>query len=256
MAIAFDKLVAHFDAPGVRAIVLMGSHARGEAGPYSDIDLVRFTDGVDIPGADSHLYHGHLLVVSNVPPGEVEKCFSEPEAATNTIAGLRRTRVLLDRADYFAGIQVRARAFVWDEAMQGRANRWASEMMVGNAEEARKGLEGLRRNDIGRMLNACFGFSWSMSRVMKVQRGVLLSGDNGLYDEVAQAMSEQPEWVSLRRAAFGIEDEHGQALSLREQVQAGLRLYALTAELLAPVLLPEHRPLIEHTVSLIRGAVK
>jgi hypothetical protein len=90
---------------------------------------------------------------------------------------------------------------------------------------------------------------------MKVQRGVLLSSDNGIYDEVTRAMSDQPEWVSLRRAAFGIEDERGRTPPLCEQVQAGLRLYALTAELLSSLLLPEHRLLIEQTVSFIRAAL-
>jgi len=34
-------LAGQFDGPQVRALVLMGSHARGTAGPYSDVDLVR-----------------------------------------------------------------------------------------------------------------------------------------------------------------------------------------------------------------------
>ncbi|GHO78470.1 hypothetical protein KSD_62410 [Ktedonobacter sp. SOSP1-85] len=255
MSIAFNDLVARFDAPEVCALVLMGSHARGEAGPYSDIDLVRFTYKAEPSEPESFLFQERLLVVSTVGPDEVERWFHEPQAATDTIAGVRCARALLDREGYFAQIQARAKVFVWDDAMQQRANRWASEMLVGNAEEARKGLEGLRRNDVGRLLNARFGLSWSMSRVMKVQHGILLSGDNAIYDEVAQAMDDQPEWVRLRRAAFGIEDERGHALTLHEQVRAGLQLYALTARLLSPILLLEHRPLIEHTVSLIQRAL-
>jgi hypothetical protein len=98
----FEELVERFDASGVRALVLMGSHARGEAGPYSDIDLVRFTNGTDIQGAGSYLYQGHLLVVSNVLPDEVERWFREPQVATDTVDGLRRARALLDREGYFA----------------------------------------------------------------------------------------------------------------------------------------------------------
>lgn len=203
MTIAFNELVERFDAPEVRAVVLMGSHARDEAGSYSDIDLVRFIDRAESSEAESYLYQGHLLVVSPVSPDEVEKWFYDAQRATDTIAGVRSARALLDREDYFAEIQARARAFVWDEAMQQRANRWASEMLVGNAEEARKGLEGLHRNDIGRLLLARFGLTWSMSRVMKVQRGILLVSENDLYDEVGRAMNAYPEWVRLRRAAFG-----------------------------------------------------
>lgn len=102
MSIAFDKLVARFDGPEVRALVLMGSHARGEVGPYSDIDLVCFTYKEMHSDAESFLYEGHLLVVSTVGPGDVERWFHEPQAATDTIAGVRCARALLDREGYFA----------------------------------------------------------------------------------------------------------------------------------------------------------
>jgi Nucleotidyltransferase domain len=250
--VSFEQLIQRFSAPGLHALVLMGSYARGDAGPYSDIDVVRFTDGTELAGAGSSLDDGHLVVVSNVTPEQVERWFSEPEAATDTIMGVRSAQALLDRDGNFAGIQRRAQAFEWDQAMQERANHWASAMLVGWIEEVHKGLAGLQRNDNGRLLNARHGLSWGLSRVMKVQRGVLISGDNAFYDEVAQAMGQQSEWVRLHRTAFGIESEEGQAPTLSEQVRAGLRLYILTAELLALVLQTEDRPLITHTIQLIR----
>ena len=54
--------------------------------------------------------------------------------------------------------------------------------------------------------------------------------------------------MQLLRTAFGSEDEDGNAPTLGEQVRAGLRLYVLTAELLAPALRTEDRPLITHTI--------
>src|SRR5947207_15604358 len=113
LPIPLEELVQRFDAPSVHAIVLMGSYARGEAESYSDIDVVRFTDQTDLAGAGSYLSEGHLVVVSNVTPDQVENWFSEPEAATNTILGVRRAQALLDRNGYFAGIQRRAEAFEW-----------------------------------------------------------------------------------------------------------------------------------------------
>jgi len=161
---------------------------------------------------------------------------------------VRSAQALLDRDGYFVGIQARARAFAWDQTMQARANHQASAMLVGWIEEVHKGLAGLKHNDIGRLLNARHGLSWGLSRVMKVQRGVLMSGDNALYDAVAQEMGQQSEWVRLQRTAFGIENEEWIAPTLSEQVKAGLQLYILTAELLAPVLRTEDRPLITHAV--------
>ena len=125
-------------------------------------------------------------------------------------------------------------------------------MLVDWIEEVHKGLAGLKHNDIGRLLNARHGLSWGLSRVMKVQRGVLISGDNAFYDELSRSMGQQQEWMQLLRTAFGIENEEGIAPTLSEQVRAGLRLYILTAELLAPVLRTEDRPLITHAMQLIR----
>jgi hypothetical protein len=148
-------------------------------------------------------------------------------------------------------LQRRAHDFVWDSAMQSKANRWAAEQMVGIIEEAHKGLEGLRRNDIGRMLNARFGMSWILSTIMRVQRGVLLTSDNGVWTEVNRAVGETTPWVRVRRTAFGIEDAAGRTPTLREQVVAGLKLYVLTARYLEKALPGREGELVRETVSRI-----
>jgi predicted nucleotidyltransferase len=254
---SLDSLIDRLDARGVRTLALMGSYARGEAGPYSDVDVVRFVHNAErnLAGAGSYLHEEQLVVVSDVTPAQVEQWFSEPEAAVNVIMGLRHARPLRDPAGHFMAIQARADAFVWDAALQERANRWASERMVGWVEEVHKGLEGLRRGDIGRLLNARFGLSWGLSRVMTVQRGVLLLGDNAFYEALSREMGLASDWVRLWHTAFGIEDADSCAPTLREQVIAGLRLYALTAELLRPVLRAEDEPLITHTRTLVRTAL-
>jgi hypothetical protein len=163
---------------------------------------------------------------------------------------------LRDQEGYFAAIQARAHAFTWDAAMRERANQWASRQMVGWIEEVHKGLEGLRRDDIGRLLNARFGLSWGLSQVIIVQRGLLLVGDNAFYDAITASMAGQSEWLRLYRAASGIEADDGRAPTLREQVMAGLRLYVLTAELLGPALQPDDRLLIYRTCVLIKAVLE
>lgn len=141
MPATFDDLAARFDGPGVRAVVLVGSYASGNAGPLSDVDLIHFTDGLAAPaGAGSHLIDDRLVVVSDVDPAGVVEAFSRPQIAVGSIEGLRRGHALIDR-------------------------------------------------------DACFAST-----------------------------------------AFANENEEGIAPPLREQVTAGLRLYVVTAGLLAPVL--------------------
>ena len=252
------SLAQKFDASSVNAVVLMGSHARGDAGPYSDVDLVRFVaeESADLAGAGSHLIDGVLVVVGNVTLSQAEEWFTQPQRATDTMAGLRSARALIDRQTTFAALQARAHAFVWTEELQIKADLWASEQMVGWIEEVHKGLEGLRRHDAGRLLNAGFGLSWGLSTVVKVQRGILLSGDNGFFVEVATTVGQESLWSQLRAVAFGVAEVHGRPPSLRERVVAGLHLYGLTVELIATAIQPEHAPLITQTIQLINEQIE
>ena len=250
----FEKLAKQFDHVHAAALVLMGSYARGEAGPYSDVDLVRFTldDETVPPGGGSHLIDGRLVVVSSVTPSQVEATFTRPEVAVETIQGLRSGQALIDRDGFLRTLQHRATAFQWDEEMQTRANHWASRQMVGWIEEVRKGLEGLCRGDTGRLLHARFGCSWGLARVMCVHRGVLLSGDNALFEEVIASVGHDSAWAHLCRSVYGAGPEPS---TLDDQVRAGLQLYSQTAAMLAGILLEEDQPLIANTVSLINEAL-
>ncbi len=252
----FEWLARRFDAPGVRAIAVMGSHARGDSLPHSDIDLLRLIEAdTALEGAGSHLVGGHLVVVSDADPQRVETWFTRPEMATNAIVGVREARALIDRGGAFAAVWARACAFEWDAAMQERANAWAGAEMVGLIEEVHKGLNGLIQPHTGRLLNARFGLSWGLCKVMQVQRGVLLSGDNSFYEQLAEAIGRGSRWVHLRRIAFGIEDADGRAPTLREQVIAGLELYVETAALLAGALPSPEAELVAETVRRIRSAL-
>ena len=244
----FSKLVARFRGDGVTAIALAGSFARGDAGKFSDVDLICFRDANSpTRDAETDLIDQRFVVANHVTPTQVADWFSLPDEASAWIAGIRSACPLWDPQGDFAAIQQRANDFVWDDAMQAQANAWASAQMVGWIEEAQKGLAGLRRNDEGRLLNARYGLSWGLLNVMRVQRGVLISSDNRTYAEVVQSLGCDSDWARLSRQTFGVA---GNA-SLREQVAAGLQLYLLTAELLAEAIQPEHGPLIEAIVCRI-----
>jgi len=245
----FRGIAAQFDTQEIAAIVLMGSFARNDAGTFSDVDIVRFHRRNETRKAESTTYfiRGALVVVSDIIPSQIEDWFTKPEQVTTCIAGLRSARTLRDEDGYFRAIQARAHQFVWDEAMQQKADTYASSQMVGWIEEVHKGLEGLRRSDNGRLINARHGLSWGLTDVMRVQKGILISGDNSSYLAVAAALGERSEWVRLSRKSFAIDGD----VSLRDQVRAGLKLYVLTAEQLAEVCKPEERTLIEETVKRI-----
>jgi len=204
-----------------------------------------------LPPQASHLIDGHLVVISPVGPAQVEDWFTRPEITVQYLSGLRRARPLIDRDGVFATASTARTDFVWDAAFQQRANEQASREMVGWVEEAHKGLEGLRRGDIGRMLHGRFGCTWGLARVICVQRGILLTGDNTLYDEVSAALGRESTWSRLLRTAYGIARQDGQPPSLREQVVAGLHLYVLTAHTIADALQPADVALVQDTAARI-----
>lgn len=251
----FEALAQRFNGPGVRAIALLGSHARGDAGPYSDVDLQRFVDEApgELPPGGSHLIDGNLVVVGTVSPAEVDAWFSEPQHVTNMVAGLRHAQALLDRDGAFAQIQARAHAFTWDSAMQAKADAYASEQMVGWIEEVHKALQGLLFDDMGRLLLGRFGLSWGVLGIVKVQRGVLLTTENELLTRVIESVGVHTEWARLCRTAFGLHDASQSPPSVYDEVRAGLRLYVETATLLVNVIQAEHAPLINQTVERIES---
>jgi len=252
------KLVGRFTEPAVQAIVLVGSFARGEAGHFSDVDLVRFLapDSPEDAEARSFIIDDRLVVVSNVLRSQVEEWFTNPVSATECIAGIRAAKPLWDPEDLFSPIQRRAHAFVWDTDMQSKANAFAGEKMVGWVEEVHKGLEGLRRNDIGRMLNARFGLSFGMMKVVRVYLGILIDGDNTFYAQTLERLGNDSEWARLCRASFGIEHREGAPLPLPEQVLAGLQLYILTADLIGNDAGVGHRSIIDRTVAVITDEIE
>jgi hypothetical protein len=249
--IDFSAIVKQYRSPGVVAVVLMGSHARGDAGPFSDVDIVRFCDSdPQHAPTETHLIDTHFVVISTVGPSRVSDWFSKPEEATASIAGIRAARTLWDPDAHFERIQNRAIAFEWDAAMQDKANVYASAEMVGLIEEAQKGLEGLQRHDIGRLLNARYGLSWGLTNVMRVQRGILISGDNASYAEVLTDIGAESEWAEASRRVFGLT-----GLSLSDQVRAGLQLYRVTARLLDDILYERDRPLVREVLRRINGEI-
>ncbi len=252
LPIDLRRLWEQWNLPQPQAIALLGSYARGEAGHFSDVDLLFLLPaGAAKPERTSFLIDGYLVVVNAVTPEQIDGWFTEPEQAVNVVAGLRDAISLRDPDSLFAAVQSRAHAFTWTAELQAKADRYASRALVGWIEESHKGLEGLRRNDTGRLLNARFGLSWGLAGVIGVQRGVLGNSDNSFYDDVRHAVGAESRWSRLLSIAFGVATSASTSFSLHEEVTAGLLLYCETVRLLADALQPEDRPLIEATVARI-----
>jgi len=257
LPIHLPTLVNMWSSVTPEAIALLGSHARGDAGPFSDLDILcLLPEGTPAPERNTFLIDGYLTVINATAPEQIDGWFTEPEQAVNVVAGLRDAIPLQDPDGLFAAAQRRAHTFTWTAEMQAKADRYASREMVGWIEESHKGLEGLRRNDVGRLLNARFGLSWGLAGVMRVQRGILGNSDNSFYDDVRYALGRESRWSSLLATAFGISTSDSASLPLHEEILAGLNLYCETARLLADILQAQDRSLIDATVARIEQELR
>lgn len=238
-----EALIKRFAGRG-ETLALWGSYARGDAGPHSDVDLLRFADGDSAgPFTESHVVEGRLVTVATTDMGEVGSWFEQPHRIVHCVRGLARARALADPRGHLEAVRRRAAAFEWTPDLHRRADAWVGGQMVGWAEEVFKGLEGVRRDDPGRLLGARFGLSWGLSRVMVVHERLMLDGDNPMFGALAERLGATSRWVRLRDRAFGV-GEGGRAPVLADQVRAGLALYRETAGHVANALGEGHREVV------------
>jgi hypothetical protein len=142
-------LVAEFVDANTIGVLLAGSHARGDATPYSDIDLIRFA--AVLPEAEADRYtlayrEGHLVSLSTTTVDAKRAELGRPETAIWAVPGLQQARVLLDREGGLAALLGEAHAFRW-EPLQAEADAYAGYNVMGLAEEAHKVLGALANGD-------------------------------------------------------------------------------------------------------------
>ncbi len=86
---------------GAIAVVLMGSHARGDALPHSDIDLIALGSG---PEYRLERRHDYLVAISWTQPEDVERAMRAPATAGLVVQGWRDGLPLLDPAGRARGV--------------------------------------------------------------------------------------------------------------------------------------------------------
>src|SRR5438477_251054 len=91
-----DALVNELDTPEVIGITLGGSYARGEATPYSDVDLACFFHEQTLLPSKRYLYHrGYLLSIASLTVSGVRQRLARLPDALWVVTGQRQ--VLLDK---------------------------------------------------------------------------------------------------------------------------------------------------------------
>jgi Nucleotidyltransferase domain len=248
------ELIAELDDEHTTVIALDGSYARGEAGPYSDVDIVCYRDDMrdDEPVRHWFQYRAGFLFSIHCIAIAAERAgmYRMPQAIWS-VGGLRNYRPLLDKRGELAALLQEARDFQWSP-LQLAAAEYASEQLARYCEFALKIMAGLTNHDLNNLHRNIPYMAGGEMEIIAVQHGLMIASDNDLLRQVTTALGEGSAWLHYYRLTTGLDYQPSSLPLLEAQGIAALRLHLETTALLRPILRASEREVIE----VIEGRVK
>ena len=240
-----DDLIRRFVDDETLALLLVGSRARGDHTPTSDIDLARHVkgEGAQQPTLYVNDAAGRLISLKTFDPASEEEGLALPGRAVWQAPTLASAVVLFDRDGNAARLIDKARRFDWADLGQA-PDRHVADEVTGYAEEALKIVDGLERGIESQIIYATMGLVLGLAEAMVVHRRGFIVSENRLFETVLDLMSGQVEWVSLMRLAAGF----GEAGPV-DRAAAALTLYAETVAMVRPLLNDDQRAVAEAALS-------
>ncbi|TMC15948.1 MAG: nucleotidyltransferase domain-containing protein [Chloroflexi bacterium] len=247
-----NALVAELDNDDIVGIILGGSFARGEARPYSDVDIACFVrDAVKLPQKRFFYRNGRLVSVAATNATDIQSRLTNPERAFLFTAG--RRRVLLDKDGSVTRLMQEIDAFNWPP-LQAVASRNANFYLMIAAESAHKVLNELVSGDELALSYAVASLFSQLTLIVAIQRGVLVKSDSTYYRQIEESVGLDSIWTRYHRIAAGVDTGSADVPPLVARGIATLHLYQETANLLWSILEPPQREVIKQTVKVIEEA--
>ncbi len=224
-----SRLVTELDEDAVTAIILTGSVARGEATPYSDVDLTRFVqEGSEYTAYKPYTYReGRLISINTRTISHYREQFTVPQEAIFVIPNLREARILLDKDRVFRTLQQEAEAWTW-EPLQEAANNYAAGILITYIEYVHKTLRAFLHQDIFALSEMTLGLFSALTDAIAVHRGMLVASGNTYFRQLQETVGQESPWSYHHRRIAGINTE----VSTQAKGITALRLYQETAQLL------------------------
>lgn len=236
-AIDREALVGRFVDGRTLALLLVGSHARGDAGPMSDIDLARHV-GAPTDHGDLACHvdgQGRLVTVKTLQAAREVFALGRPGMAVWQVPALRQAVILFDRDGGAARLIAQAREFSW-ESLAEAADRHVAGEVAQHAEEALKIAAGVATGRHSQVLYGTLGLVAGLAEAIVVHRRGFIDSENRLFDLALTAMAAEAHWQEAFCIAAGYT-----ASGPEEKGSAALALYAESARLLWHLLDREER---------------
>ncbi len=231
-----DELLAR----GAKGTLVTGSHARGRATAYSDIDLFVVGEG---PHEWFECRGGRLVAAHWWTPEQARQRMHDPSTAFVAALGWRDAVVIDDPQGIAAEIKRDAEAWSW-ERIDREADDWVAAQLTGWAEYAQK-LAGALADD--RELDAGAiraELAVRLCNVLAVHRRLTSESENGLWETIADAGG--PEWRTAQEQAFNVRGTDGRAAAA-----GAIEMFALLARDARRLLADRQRAVVDHVLAAV-----
>ncbi len=236
---AVQKIAERLMGEGARAVLLLGSHVRGDAYGESDIDIVALGEG---PFYQLERHGEHLVSVSWRTPKVLRETFAKVPEVGGAIPGFRAAVVVRDPEGIATSLKAEASRWSWD-VVGDRCDAWVAEELSGFAEEVHKLVGNL---EMGRRSAAAIQRSvlaLRLAGILAVHNRLLYDTENQLWDVVSGAMGER--WSRAQSKALGLGGE-----SFEDTCAAALELFALAAKELSHLFDERQHEVVAHACDL------
>ena len=227
---------------GAQAVLLTGSHARGRATAYSDIDLFVVGEG---PHEWFERRDERLLGIHWWTPQQARQRIHDPSTAFVAALGWRNAVVVDDPHGVGAALKREAEDWSW-EKIDGEANVWVAAQLTGWAEYVQKLCGALAH---GRELDAgAIGalLAVRLCEVLAVHRRLTSESENGLWETIADAGG--PEWRAAQERSFGVAGGTG-----RDAADGAVEMFSLLVADAGQLLDERQRGVVEHVLAGVDG---
>ena len=248
-----QSVLKKIDSPYIIGVGIVGSYARGQESKYSDVDFDTFVSRLPDDPYDRYTlryWDNKLISLKYTLLDDERAALTNPRRAIWAVPGLRGMQIILDTDGALTELQKAAQEFDW-LPLQSAADEFATEEIMGSAEEAHKILNGLAREHESTVLYATWGLVKNMLEAFAVQRGIMIVSENRYFDLIQDSVGHDSEWTAAFRTAWGLDP-----ISSQYQARgiAALQLYRLSATMFDALIPDKHREVVNRTLRLIKEA--
>ncbi len=222
---------------GARAVALVGSYARGDATAESDVDLAVIGDG---PHYRLELHDGLLVSLGWATAEEQRRRLYDPAYLGTHVPGWRTAIAVYDPEALAAATRQEARDWVWGQ-VEDRCDQWVAESFTGYAEEMQKLAASIKDGERATASVQRSLLALRLAPVMALKRRLLYNSENQLWNILARELGAA--WTEAQSDALGLGGE-----SVEASCTAALRLFALAADEVRPLLDERQLAVVEHAL--------